>query len=219
MGNRLVTVGLALGVIVSLAITAREIADGGLPGSQIGYEPVQPITFSHRVHAGDLDISCVYCHWGVDRGRHAGIPAASLCMNCHRFVRSSFDVAEAERLAADEADRPIEPITSAELQPLYDALGLDEALRPDDQATTRPIEWIQVHDLADFVYFDHRPHRRAGVRCQECHGAVATMERVAQVQDLSMGWCIDCHRQSADRYRIDAVTPAAASINCSTCHF
>lgn len=219
MGNRIVTVGLALGLIISLSITARQLAVGGLPGSHVGYEPIQPIAFSHRLHAGDLEISCAYCHWGVDRGRHAGIPAASVCMNCHRFVRSSFDVAEAEREAADKEDRRLEPVTSADLQLLYDALGLDAALRQDEEATTTPIEWVQVHNLADFVYFDHRPHRRAGVRCLECHGTVASMERVSQVRDLSMGWCIDCHRQSPERYAVGTDTPAAASIDCSTCHF
>jgi len=86
-------------------------------------------------------------------------------------------------------------------------------------ATGMPVQWKRVHDLPDFVYFDHRPHRRAGVRCQECHGTVASMEHVSQVQDLSMGWCIDCHRTSPERYAVDADTPAAASIDCSTCHF
>lgn len=217
MRTRGVTLLLALGLVGTLSIIGGQIANGALPGTQQGYEPPQPIAYSHRLHAGELQIDCSYCHWGAERSRHAGIPAASICMNCHRFVRTSFELAEAEREAADREDRRVEPVTSPELQKLFDALGLDDRLRPDAEATPTPIAWTRVHDLPDFVYFDHRPHVRRGVTCQECHGPVETMERVRQVGDLSMGWCVNCHRAAPERFASQG--QVHASIDCVTCHF
>ena len=220
-----------------LLALAPNLASLRLPGNQLGYEPTQPIAFSHRLHAGELQLQCLYCHSGAERSRHAGIPAANVCMNCHRFVSTTFGAVRAEDALAKKESRASRRIVAPEIQKLYNAVGFDpanpKAPLGDGQ---RPIAWVKVHNLPDFVYFDHRPHVNAGVVCQTCHGPVETMERVRQAQDLSMGWCVNCHR-GIDRAGIDGKAnftslpaPAAsgpkpvthrvyASIDCQTCHY
>jgi hypothetical protein len=187
-----------------------------LPGNQRGYEPEQPIAFSHKQHAGDLQISCIYCHYGAQQSRHAGIPPASVCMSCHRFVTAPQKLVVPEILEARKANRTPQPIISPELQKLYDALALNSNLEPDPKKTPYPISWVKVHHLPAYTCFDHRAHLRAGVECQRCHGPVESMDRVRQVSDLSMGWCVNCHRETP-------VTTADGkasrpSIDCATCH-
>jgi hypothetical protein len=171
-------------------------------------------------------------------------------MNCHRFVSATMGAVRAEDEQAKKENRTPRLIISPEIQKLYDAVGFVPSTqssslnRPqgiqsaiaDHRRPATPIAWIKVHNLPDFVYFDHRPHVNAGVSCQTCHGPVETMERVRQVQDLSMGWCVNCHRQ-VDRAGIDGKgeftslpAPAAtgpkpvthrvyASTDCQTCHY
>ena len=146
-------------------------AGGGLlarGASRIGvhqdYAPEQPIAFPHRVHAGDNSIPCLYCHSGARTSRHAGIPSASVCMNCHALLSKQ----------------------TVEIQKLKESV-----------AQQRPIAWVKVHNLPDFVYFNHSQHVVSGVTCERCHGGVATMDRVQQVSPLTMGWCLDCHRAEA----------------------
>jgi hypothetical protein len=139
-----------------------------LPGNNIGYEPAQPIQFSHRQHAGDMQISCLYCHSAADKSRHAGIPSEQICMNCHREVKANLNVQG----------------TAPEIQKLYDAI---------DQR--RPVAWTQVYRVPSFVRFDHSRHVQADVDCASCHGTVETMDRVKQTSTLSMGECVKCHRQ------------------------
>jgi hypothetical protein len=186
------------------------------PGNQQDYEPIQPIAFSHKVHAGKLQIACLYCHFGAERSRHAGIPAASLCMNCHGLVTASREVVLQEYHEAQQAGRPTQPVVSPELKKLYEALGLDDKLQRDKNKPQEPIAWVKVHNLPAFSCFDHRPHVHAGVTCQKCHGPVETMERVRQVADLSMGWCVNCHRESS-------ITgpdhKGQRSTDCSVCHY
>jgi hypothetical protein len=187
------------------------------PGNQQDYEPVQPIEFSHRQHAGKLEIACQYCHFGAATSRHAGIPPASLCMNCHGLVTASRDRVLEEYRQAQKERRPARPIITPELQELYDALGLDDKLQPDPARSPAPIEWVRIHKLPAFTYFDHRSHTAAGVGCQHCHGKVETMDRVRQVADLSMGWCVKCHRETAQKGVADKkVHP---STDCSACHY
>jgi hypothetical protein len=187
------------------------------PGNQQDYEPIQPIAFSHKDHAGKLQISCTYCHFGADKSRHAGIPAASLCMNCHRLVTASRAATLEEYQHAQQANRPAKPVVSAELKKLYDALALDDKLQPDPTKKPRPIAWVKVHNLPAFTCFDHRPHVNGGVACQKCHGPVETMDRVRQVVDMSMGWCVNCHR---DTTRTDATgRTVRPSTDCSACHY
>lgn len=202
------------GMLLILSLTA---ASWRLPGDQQGYEPAQPIAFSHHLHAGELQIGCLYCHHGAEDSAVAGIPALEVCMNCHRYVTAPLALLRAEDQAAQEAQRSPQVVISAELQKLYDALGLDEKLQPDPERTPQPIVWTRVHDLPDFVAFNHAAHVRAGVTCQHCHGPVETMERVRQYSSLSMGWCVNCHREATrDGVNGRRVT---ASIDCVTCHY
>lgn len=217
MTTRLVTIFLmtALGLTSTLLVARARTVN--LPGNHQGYEPVQPIAYSHRLHAGDLQIPCLYCHAAAERSRFAGVPSPAVCMNCHRFITAPIGVVRAEEArAADEGGAPRPPV-SPELRKLYDALGLGPDLTPDPDTRSRSIAWTRVHNLPDFVYFDHRPHVAAGVACQQCHGPIETMERVRQESDLSMGWCVNCHRDASRPGVPGRATPA--SIDCSTCHF
>lgn len=137
-------------------------------GRQQYYSPDQPIEFSHKVHAGQNKIDCQYCHTSAEESRYAGIPSVQLCMNCHILVKSGAKTG------------------TQEISKIYSALESGKA-----------IEWIKVHNIPDHVYFNHAQHVNAGkVDCQQCHGPVETMDRITQVEDLSMGWCIDCHRNT-----------------------
>jgi len=149
----------AFGAALLAAVVAREVS---LVGVHQGYAPEQPIAFSHKLHAGDNQIACLYCHFAATKSRHAGIPPANVCMNCHGILRKE----------------------TAELAKLKEAV-----------AQGRPIEWIKVHNLPDFVYFNHSQHVLSSVACRDCHGPVETMARVRQEKPLTMGWCLDCHRQ------------------------
>lgn len=138
-------------------------------------------------------------------------------MTCHRFVTAPQQDVLAEILEARKAKRTPKRIVSSELQKLYDALGLDsEKLEPDPNKQPKPIKWIRVHNLPSFTCFDHRSHVHAGLTCQRCHGPVETMERVRQVEDLSMGWCVNCHRESG-RTGL-AGKQVQPSTDCATCH-
>lgn len=134
----------------------------------VGYQPVQPIPFSHRLHAGEMGIDCRYCHFNVERSSAATIPTTEVCMNCHSVVKK---------------DSPL-------LKPLRDSM-----------ASGKPIQWVKVHRLPDYAYFDHSRHIHGGVSCVVCHGRVDQMDVVHQVKPLSMGWCLDCHRNPAPNLR------------------
>ena len=135
--------------------------------------PLQPVAFSHKLHAGDNQIPCEYCHSGARRSAVAGVPSLERCLGCHRII--AYDRPEIVKLAARVEKN-------------------------------RPVAWIKVNDVPDFVRFNHRPHVRARVQCQECHGPVETMERVRRFSSLEMGWCLDCHRSRG------------ASTDCLACH-
>jgi len=206
MNSRIITIVLAIGLGLSCVLLAFKLGQMHLPGNRQGYSPAQPIAYSHRLHAGEMQIPCLYCHFAAQTSRHAGVPAASVCMNCHKEVTASLGALHAEeKLAASESRKP-RPITSPELQKLYDAIQRNQ-----------PIAWARVHALPSFVYFDHRAHLVVGIACQQCHGPVETMERVRQFSDLSMGWCVNCHRQ-ANRTGVGGAR-VHASTDCSTCHF
>jgi hypothetical protein len=205
-----------MGLVISSSVLAGRLKGYHLPGNQQGYEPVQPIAFSHKQHAGDLQISCLYCHFGAETSAHAGIPPASVCMTCHRFVTAPQKSQLPEILEARKEKRPPRPIVAPELQKLYDALGLDSKLEPDQKKKPTAIAWVKVHNLPSFTCFDHRSHVHAGLACQRCHGPVETMERVRQVEDLSMGWCVNCHRESG-RTGV-AAKKVQPSTDCVTCH-
>jgi hypothetical protein len=205
MNSRILTLLLLVGVVFSGITLIPKLSSYRLPGNQQGYEPEQPLAFSHRLHAGDLQISCVYCHSGAEKGRHAGIPATSVCMNCHKSVTASFGALRENNKAVSE-----------ELRKLFISYGLDEDLKRD-VTKAQPIAWVRAHSLPDFAYFDHRAHVQAGVTCQKCHGPVETMERVKQVESLSMGWCVNCHRD-ANVHGV-AGKKVNASLDCAACHY
>jgi hypothetical protein len=217
VAKRLLRTALLAGLALACFFLIYRWNDFYWPGNQQSYEPVQPIAFSHQLHSGKLQIACVYCHFGAEKSRHAGIPAASLCMNCHRLVTTSRESALEEYQKAQQERRPARPVISAELQKLYDALALDDKLQPDPAKKPSAIAWVRVHNLPAFSCFDHRPHVTAGVACQECHGPVENMERVRQVSDLSMGWCVNCHRESG-RTGVSG-KKVQPSTDCAACHY
>jgi hypothetical protein len=217
MGSRILAIVLLVGNAFGLMALVPRLAGYRLPGDQEGYEPAQPIAFSHRLHAGEMQIACVYCHSGAERSPRAGIPSASVCMNCHRTVSAPLaEVREEEEQARKEKRKP-RLLVSPELRKLYDALGLDEKLQPEPKKSPRPIAWTRVYNLPDFACFDHRAHVGAGVACQRCHGPVESMERVRQVGSLSMGWCVNCHREATQTGV--AGKKVSPSIDCATCHY
>lgn len=151
-------------------------------GVQQGYSPTQPINFSHKIHAGQYEIDCKYCHSTVEKSKSASIPSLNTCMNCHKYVK-----------AAEKYNGK----TSPEIQKIYDAIGFDgdnmEYIKGYDQ---KPIEWVRIHNLPDLAYFNHSQHVVVGkVECQTCHGPIQEMDKVYQYSTLQMGWCIDCHRE------------------------
>lgn len=217
MKSWLLTIVLLVGLAYGGALLYPRLALLHLPGNQQGYEPAQPVAFSHRLHAGELQVACLYCHYGAERSRHAGIPAASICMNCHRLVTAPLGALRAEDELAKKERRQPRRIVSPEIRKVYDALALGPGLGADPASKPAPIAWARVHNLPDFVAFDHRPHVHAGVACQRCHGPVETMERVAQTQPLTMGWCVNCHRQA--KTTEVAGRRLNPSIDCATCHY
>ncbi len=211
------TIVLSVAAVMGLVSLSGVATSFRLPGDHQGYEPVQPIAFSHRLHAGELEAPCQYCHFGAERSRYAGIPPANVCMNCHRFVTASRSAIRGEEQLAEKENREPRAVESPELRKLYDALGLGKELSaPEPGKQPRPIQWVRVHKLPDFVHFDHRPHVAAGLACQKCHGPVETMERVRQVENLSMGWCVNCHRGRTDS--AVARSGLKPSTDCSVCH-
>ena len=151
-------------------------------GVQQGYAPTQPINFSHKIHAGQYEIDCKYCHSTADKSKSASIPSLNTCMNCHKYVK-----------AAEKYDGN----TSPEIQKIYNAIGFDgDNMEYMEGYEQKPIEWVRIHNLPDLAYFNHSQHVVVGkVECQTCHGPIEEMEKVEQYSTLQMGWCIDCHRE------------------------
>jgi mono/diheme cytochrome c family protein len=152
-------------------------------GVQHGYAPVQPIPFSHKIHAGDNKIDCNYCHTGVRKAKHANIPSVNICMNCHNSIK----------------------VESPEIQKIHKHAGYDVETKTYDESKASPIEWIRVHNLPDLAYFNHSQHVKVGgVECQECHIGIEEMDGyVEKTSELTMAWCIDCHRSKS----IDKTNP------------
>jgi len=173
-------------------------------GIHQGYAPEQPIKFSHKLHAGQYQINCNYCHTGVYSGKGGNVPSANICMNCHNAIKRE----------------------SPEIQKIYTALENDE-----------PIQWVRVHNLPDLAYFNHSQHTNVGgLECKNCHGEIEKMEVVEQRSSLTMGWCIDCHRQTdvnakgnayydklVEIHNKDSKTPLKVQniggLECSKCHY
>ena len=161
-------------------------------GRDKGYMPEQPIYYSHKVHAGINQISCLYCHGSAMESKHAAIPSVNTCMNCHKAI-STYE--KGPKLYTEDG---VEIDGTAEIEKLYKYAGFDPA-RPNDwdPAKAKPVEWIKIHNLPDHVYFNHSQHVKAGnVQCQTCHGPIQDMDVVSQFSELSMGWCVNCHRET-----------------------
>ena len=199
-------------------------------GVDQGYAPVQPIHYSHKIHAGDNKIDCNYCHSSARKSKVSGIPPLNVCMNCHKNI-SEYTGEE------DLAKGYTKEFYDGEIAKLYDAVGWDDA----DQSYTgiqKPVKWIRIHNLPDFVYFNHSQHVTvAGVDCQKCHGPVEEMEVMEQYSKLTMGWCIDCHRETnvdietneyyekiheelSKKYNLQKLTAAElGGLECGKCHY
>jgi hypothetical protein len=159
-------------------------------GRQKDYQPAQPIYYSHKVHAGTNQISCLYCHSGAQDSKFSNIPSVNVCMNCHKSINKYEGPDELVR----EDGTPVNG--TAEIQKLYEYAGWNPAAKKYDKPE-KPIEWIKIHSLPDHVYFNHSQHVKVGKQqCQTCHGPIQEMGEVKQFSSLSMGWCINCHRES-----------------------
>jgi len=218
MRHRSITVILSIGIGLAAIMLVSGSGRFHFPDNHQGYEPEQPIAFSHRLHAGEMGISCHYCHSAAEDSRHAGIPAVNTCMNCHRFVPATSGAIRAEEEAANEQGRDIQRVISPEIKKVYEAAAVDPEndFAPLADKLARPIPWVKVHNLPSFVYFDHRAHVNSGVDCQTCHGAVENMERIRQVESLSMGWCVNCHRD-VNENGVNG-NHVHASVDCDVCH-
>lgn len=200
-------------------------------GVDEGYQPIQPIEFSHKIHAGDNKIDCQYCHSSAKHSKTSGIPSANVCMNCHMNISEVADNTKVGNHGKEVLDK--------EIQKLYDAVGWDkENLQYIEGYEKQPIEWVRIHNLPDFAYYNHSQHVTvAGIKCQKCHGPVEEMDEVYQFSPLTMGWCVDCHRdtevdmtkngyykeiheQLANKYGVDNVTEAQmGGMECGKCHY
>jgi cytochrome c2 len=162
-------------------------------GRQVTYEPKQPIYYSHKVHAGINQISCLYCHGNAWESRHAAIPSVNVCMNCHKTIQEYSS--KSAKLYNENGD---EINGTMEIQKLYKYAGFDPKNAAKwNPSLAKPIEWVKIHNLPDHVYFNHSQHVRAGnVQCQTCHGPITEMDEVKQFSELSMGWCVNCHRET-----------------------
>ncbi|MES2848580.1 MAG: c-type cytochrome [Bacteroidota bacterium] len=182
---------LMMGVIALFCFAGYKTINAAIGlGRQKNYQPQQPIYYSHKVHAGTNQINCLYCHSGAQDSKYSNIPSVNVCMNCHKGIKEykGPDVLTHEDGTAING--------TAEIQKLYDYAGWNPKTKTYDRPG-KPIEWIKIHSLPDHVYFNHSQHIKVGKQqCQTCHGAIQEMGEVKQFADLSMGWCINCHRES-----------------------
>ncbi|MCW2117881.1 c-type cytochrome [Flavobacterium sp. 7A] len=198
-------------------------------GVDQGYEPIQPIHYSHRIHAGDNEINCKYCHSSARVSKNSGIPSLNVCMNCHKNISEV-----AESTATPEYSKAF---YDEQIQKLYTAVGWDKATQTYT-GKSQPVKWVRIHNLPDFVYFNHSQHVTvAGIECQTCHGPVETYEIQRQFAPLTMGWCINCHRKTdvkmegneyytkiheelSKKYGVDKLTAAQmGGLECGKCHY
>jgi cytochrome c553 len=203
-------VHIAVLLTTTLLITSFIVTSAIELGRSQNYQPDQPIKFSHKVHVGQNGTQCIYCHFNAEQSKSAGIPPASVCMNCHIIVR------EGSRSGKCEINKIFKAIDN-----------------------NKPIEWVKVHNLPDYVFFSHAQHVMVGkIVCEKCHGNVAQMDQIKQVHDLSMGWCVNCHRETKVQFdnkfygkyeqlhkdlkdgKINMVTAAKiGGTDCMKCHY
>jgi hypothetical protein len=219
LSNRtLVILAIFLAIVFGAYKTVNNAID---LGRQQGYAPTQPINFSHKIHAGIQGIDCQYCHDGARRSKHATIPGVNTCMNCHKAVQGETETAQTE------------------IGKIYTAAGYDLETQTYSKEP-QGVEWVRIHNLPDHVYFNHSQHVVAGgVECQTCHGEVEKMDVLEQASPLSMGWCVNCHRQTEvnfkgndyyktwDKYHADlksgdmdkVTVEDIGGLECQKCHY
>jgi mono/diheme cytochrome c family protein len=202
-------------------------------GVDQGYQPIQPIAFSHKILSGENKIDCQYCHSSAKHSKHSGIPSVNVCMNCHMAIAEVAEGTEIEWngqiYGKERLDR--------EIAKVYDAAGWD----PEELEYTgeeKPVKWVRIHNLPDLVYYNHAQHVTVGgIKCQKCHGPVEEMDEMYQYSPLTMGWCINCHRETnvdlkgneyyakihdqlAKQYGVEKVTIAQlGGLECGKCHY
>lgn len=183
---------IGLLTVVLFVIAGYNLVQWGVGmGRQKSYQPEQPIYYSHKVHAGANQINCLYCHGGAYEGKHANIPSVNICMNCHMAINEYS--ATSPKIYREDGT---EVNGTEEIKKLYAAAGWDPTAKKYT-GEGKPIEWVKIHNLPDHVYFNHSQHTKAGkVQCQTCHGEITNMDEVFQFAELSMGWCVNCHRES-----------------------
>lgn len=198
-------------------------------GIDQGYEPLQPIHYSHKIHAGENEIECKYCHSSARVSKHSGIPSLNVCMNCHKQIAEVSEETGNDEYSKEFYDK--------EIQKLYDATGWDPSTQ-SYTGETKPVKWVRIHNLPDFAYFNHAQHVTVGqIECQTCHGPVEEMEIMYQHSPLTMGWCINCHRETnvktedndyykkihdqlKEKYGVDRFTAAdMGGLECGKCHY
>ena len=210
--------------VIILFVTGGLLSSGWYALKEIGvytgYQPTQPIAFSHKIHAGENAINCQYCHSGVEKSKIAGIPSVNNCMNCHKGISKGPNTG------------------TAEIAKIYEAAGWDPE-KAEYNKPQKPIEWVKVHNLQDFVYFSHQQHVKVGKQeCVTCHGDLKEMTTAKQVSPLTMVWCIECHRKTevpgmkdnkyyeslhkklAEKYKGQTITvDKMGGIECGKCHY
>ena len=218
--------------VVFLLLSSAYFAYGYLMqvGVDQGYMPVQPIHYSHKIHAGANQIECKYCHSSARKSKHSGIPALNVCMNCHKNI--------AEYNGEEDLENGYtKDFYTSEIKKLYAAVGWDEE-NQRYTGETQPVKWVRIHNLPDFVYFNHAQHVQVGeIECQKCHGPVEEMEVMYQYSPLTMGWCINCHRETnvkvesneyyakiheelSKKYGVEKLTAAQmGGLECGKCHY
>lgn len=192
---------IAMGALLFFVIGGYFVTKGAIGlQRQTNYQPVQPVYYSHKVHAGINQINCLYCHGNAWESKSAAIPSVNVCMNCHKTITT---YEKGPKLYNNEGD---EINGTAEIAKLHKYAGFDPA-KPNawDPSKAKPIEWVRIHNLPDHVYFNHSQHVKAGnVQCQTCHGNIPEMDEVKQFSELSMGWCINCHRDTKVDFNYDS---------------
>ncbi|MFY0686134.1 MAG: c-type cytochrome [Cyclobacteriaceae bacterium] len=215
--GKLIRSDLVVGAAIFIfsAVALKTLIDGAYTiGIQQGYQPTQPIAFSHQLHAGEYEIDCKYCHTGVTKGKSANIPSPNICMNCHVSIKTD----------------------SKEIEKIYAAIDYDPSTGQYGD-NTKPIEWVRIHNLPDLAYFNHSQHVVVGdIECQTCHGPIEEMEVVYQHANLTMGWCINCHRETdvntkgngyydklvklhAEKSKEPMKVEDIGGLECSKCHY
>ena len=206
----------AITTFVLVGGLAKFIMEARTVGLHQGYMPKQPIAFSHKLHAGEYQIDCKYCHSGTTKSKSAWIPSANVCMNCHTQIRNRHEPAKRHPDAKEDGS------VSPEIAKIYAAVGWDPATF-SFTGEEKPIEWIRIHNVPDHAYFNHAQHVVVGnLECQTCHGPVENMEVVYQYSDLGMGWCVNCHRNEKVKVLgepTEHTVEDMGGLDCARCHY